>query len=194
MAFTLPPLPYASDALDPHLSQETLEFHHGKHHQTYVTKLNELVGDDKTNADLDDVVLGAAPGPEFNNAAQHWNHTFYWRCMAPAGGGEPEGELAEAIARDFGSFGAFRKELNDTAATHFGSGWAWLVHDGSRLLVTHTSDADLPLRHGQHALLTIDVWEHAYYVDYRNKRPDYVSAFLDHLVSWDFAAENLRQV
>ena len=194
MAFTLLPLPYASGALAPHLSQETLELHHGKHHQTYVTKLNELVGDDKTNADLDDVVLGAAPGPEFNNAAQHWNHTFYWRSMAPAGGGEPEGDLADAITKDFGSLAALRNELEDTAAAHFGSGWAWLVHDGSRLLVTHTSDADLPLRHGQRALLTIDVWEHAYYVDYRNKRPDYISAFLDHLVNWDFAAENLRQV
>jgi Fe-Mn family superoxide dismutase len=193
MAFTLPELPYGLDGLAPHLSRETLEYHHGKHHQTYVTKLNELVGDDKTNDDLDAVVLAAEPGPAFNNAAQHWNHSFYWRSMQPDGGGEPTGELADAIAKDFGGFDAFRKELDTTAGTHFGSGWAWLVHDGSKLLVTHTSDADLPLKHSQRALLTIDVWEHAYYIDYRNKRPDYVGAFLDHLVSWDFAAENLRQ-
>jgi superoxide dismutase, Fe-Mn family len=194
MAFILPPLPYASDALAPHLSQETLELHHGKHHQSYVTKLNELTGGERSNDELEAVILDAAPGGLFNNAAQHWNHTFYWRSMAPTGGGVPEGALADALAEAFGSVDAFSKELNDTAVTHFGSGWAWLVHDGSRLQVAHTSDADLPLKHGQHALLTIDVWEHAYYVDYRNKRPDYVSAFLDHLVNWDFVAENLAQI
>lgn len=194
MAFTLPPLPYELDGLAPHISRETLELHHGKHHQTYVTKLNELVGDDKSDDDLDAVVLGAEPGPVLNNAGQHWNHSFYWRSMAPGGGGEPTGEVAEAIAKDFGSYDAFRKELADAAGTHFGSGWAWLAHDGSKLVVTSTHDADLPLRHGQKALFTIDVWEHAYYVDYRNKRPDYVSAFLDHLVSWDFVAENLRSL
>ena len=193
MAFTLPPLPYALDALSPHLSQETLELHHGKHHQSYVDKLNGLVVD-KGDADLEAVILAAEPGGVFNNAAQHWNHSFYWQSMTPGGGGEPTGELAEAIARDFGAFDTFRAELADAAGTHFGSGWAWLVHDGSRLAVTHTSDADLPLKHSQKALLTIDVWEHAYYVDYRNRRPDYVGAFLDHLVSWDFVAENLRHV
>ncbi|MGK2949837.1 MAG: superoxide dismutase [Acidimicrobiales bacterium] len=193
MAFTLPSLPYAIDALAPHISQETLEFHHGKHHSSYVEKLNGLV-EGKSNDDLETVILDAEPGGVFNNAAQHWNHTFYWSSMAPDGGGEPTGELAEAIAKDFGSFADFKKQLNDAAATHFGSGWAWLVHDGSKLVVTHTSDADLPLKHGQKALLTIDVWEHAYYIDYRNKRPDYVSAFLDNLANWDFAAENLKSV
>ncbi len=193
MAFTLPPLPYAIDALAPHISQETLEFHHGKHHSSYVEKLNGLV-EGKTNTDLETVILDAEPGGVFNNAAQHWNHTFYWSSMAPNGGGEPSGELAEAIAKDFGSFDVLRKELNEAAATHFGSGWAWLVHDGSKLIVTHTADADLPLMHGQKALLTIDVWEHAYYIDYRNKRPDYVGAYLDHLANWDFAAENFTAV
>jgi Fe-Mn family superoxide dismutase len=194
MAFTLPPLPYAPDALAPHLSQETLELHHGKHHNAYVTKLNELTGGEGSDNELDAVVLEATPGALFNNAAQHWNHGFYWRCMAPNGGGAPEGALGDALNEAFGSFDAFSKELNEAAATHFGSGWAWLVHDGSTLRVTHTSDADLPLKHGQKALLTIDVWEHAYYIDYRNRRPDYLSAFLGHLVNWDFVAENLRGV
>ena len=193
MAFSLPPLPYAIDALAPHVSKETLEFHHGKHHNSYVEKLNGLV-EGKTNDDLEAVILGAEPGGVFNNAAQHWNHTFYWSSMAPDGGGEPTGEMAEAITKDFGSFDACKKELNEAAATHFGSGWAWLVHDGSKLAVTHTSDADLPLKHGQKALLTIDVWEHAYYIDYRNKRPDYVGAFLENLANWDFAATNLKAV
>jgi Fe-Mn family superoxide dismutase len=195
MAFTLPPLPYAQDALAPHISAETLEFHHGKHHNTYVTKLNELIGDDsKTNDDLEAVILSAEPGKLFNNAAQHWNHTFYWQSMAPSGGGLPTGELAEAIDRDFGSFEDFRKQLSEEAVNHFASGWAWLVHDGSKLLVTSTHDADLPLKHGQKALFTVDVWEHAYYIDYRNKRPDYLGAFFDGLVNWEFAAQNLSQV
>ncbi|MFL6207146.1 MAG: superoxide dismutase [Acidimicrobiales bacterium] len=188
MAFALPPLPYSPDALAPHLSRETLELHHGKHHQTYVDKLNSLV-DGKSNDDLEDVVVGTDDQKVFNNAAQHWNHSFYWQCMSPTGGGAPSGELAEAIEHDFGSYDAFRKDLATAGETHFGSGWAWLVHDGSKLLVTSTHDADNPLKHGQRALLTIDVWEHAYYVDYRNKRPDYIEAFLDHLVSWDFVAE-----
>jgi Fe-Mn family superoxide dismutase len=190
MPFTLPPLPYALDALEPHLSRETLELHHGKHHQTYVDKLNDLV-EGSSDADLDTVILEAENGTVFNNAAQHWNHSFYWQCMAPDGGGAPEGELAEAIDREFGSLGALSEKLHEAGATHFGSGWAWLVHDGSNLLVTSTHDADLPLAHSQRALLTIDVWEHAYYVDYRNKRPDYLTAFLDHLVNWDFVAKNL---
>ena len=194
MAFTLPELPYAVGALAPHISTETLELHHGKHHNTYVTSLNELTGGEKGDDELEAVILDAKPGALFNNAAQHWNHSFYWRSMSPDGGGAPGGELADALQEAFGSFDAFSKELHDVAATHFGSGWAWLVHDGSRLQVTQTSDADLPLKHSQHALLTIDVWEHAYYVDYRNRRPDYVSAFLDHLVNWDFVAENLKQI
>ncbi len=194
MAFTLPPRPYAPDALAPHVSKETLELHHGKHHNTYVTKLNELTGGEKDESELDAVILEAGSGPVFNNAAQHWNHSFYWQCMAPDGGGAPDGELADAISSAFGTFDAFVEELNKAATTHFGSGYAWLVHDGSGLAVTSTHDADLPLAHGQKALLTIDVWEHAYYVDYRNKRPDYVSAFLDNLVSWDFVARNLKAV
>ena len=190
MAFALPPLPYSPDALAPHLSRETLELHHGKHHQTYVDKLNDLV-EGKSNDDLEAVIVNADEDAVFNNAAQHWNHSFYWQCMSPTGGGTPSGELAEALEHDFGSYDAFRKELATAAETHFGSGWAWLVHDGSKLLVTSTHDADNPLKHSQRALLTLDVWEHAYYVDYRNKRPDYVAAFLDHLVSWDFVAQNL---
>ena len=194
MAFTLPPLPYAYDALAPHISQETLEFHHDKHHQAYVNKLNELTGGDKTDADLEQVILDAEPGGLFNQAAQVWNHTFYWQCMKPNGGGKPDGALNDALSSAFGSADDFVKELNQAAATHFGSGWAWLVHDGSSLKVTHTSDADLPLKHGQKALLTIDVWKHAYYIDYRNKRPDYLNAFLENLVNWDFVAQNLATV
>ncbi|MEQ1788775.1 MAG: superoxide dismutase [Acidimicrobiales bacterium] len=192
MAFTLPPLPYSLDALAPHLSREALELHHGKHHQSYVDKLNELE-EGRTNDDLEALILKADAGPLFNNAAQHWNHSFYWEGMHPDGGGRPTGELAEAIDRDFGSFEDLTKALHEAAATHFGSGWAWLVHDGSTLLVTSTHDADLPLAHSQRALLTIDVWEHAYYVDYRNKRPDYVTAFLDELVHWEFVAQNLAE-
>jgi Fe-Mn family superoxide dismutase len=194
MAYTLPDLPYATDALAPHLSSETLELHHGKHHAGYVAKLNNLTAGEASDADLVQLILDAKPGGLLNNAAQHWNHSFYWRSMSPSGGGVPTGALADALGQAFGSVEAFSKELHDTAATHFGSGWAWLVHDGSTLLVTHTSDADLPLRHAQKALLTIDVWEHAYYVDYRNRRPDYVGAFLEHLVNWDFVAANLAGV
>ena len=190
MAFTLPPLPYSLDGLAPHVSRETLELHHGKHHQKYVDTLNGLV-DGKGNDDLEAVILGTDDQKVLNNAGQHWNHSFYWQCMSPDGGGPPSGELAEAIDRDFGSYDAFRKELATEAETHFASGWAWLVHDGSKLLVTSTHDADLPLRHGQRALLTIDVWEHAYYVDYRNRRPDYIAAFLDELIDWEFVSAQL---
>ena len=192
MAFTLPSLPYSTDALAPRLSAKTLELHHGKHHQKSVDTLNDLV-DGKSNADLDEVVLGTDDTKVFNNAAQHWNHSFYWEGMSPEGGGAPSGAVAEAIERDFGSYDDFRTKFADEAGTHFGSGWAWLVHDGSKLLVTSTHDADLPLKHSQRALLTIDVWEHAYYVDYQNKRPDYVSAFLDHLVNWDFVNKHLSE-
>ncbi|HEY9556351.1 MAG TPA: superoxide dismutase [Acidimicrobiales bacterium] len=195
MAFTLPNLPYDASALAPHLSQETLEFHHGKHHNAYVTKLNELTGGEKTDADLEAVILEAdVPSGLFNQAAQHWNHSFYWKCMAPNGGGAPSGELADAINSAFGSLEEFNKKISQEGATHFASGWAWLVHDGSKLDVISTHDADLPLKHGQKALLTIDVWEHAYYIDYRNKRPDYIGAFLENLVNWDFVAQNLSEV
>lgn len=191
MAFTLPPLPYGLDELAPHLSAETLELHHSKHHAAYVDKLNELTEGEVGDDELDRVVLESG-GHLLEQAGQHWNHSFYWRCMAPDGGGAPDGDLADSLATTFGSFDAFAKELHEAASTHFGSGWAWLVHDGFGLAITTTHDADLPLRHGQRALLTIDLWEHAYYVDHRNRRGDYLTAFLDHLVCWDFVADNLR--
>ncbi|MCY1022275.1 superoxide dismutase [Pyxidicoccus sp. MSG2] len=190
MPFTLPELPYSKDALAPHLSAETLEFHHGKHHAAYVTNLNKLLeGNAEANRTLEEVILGS-DGGVFNNAAQVWNHTFYWHCMKPNGGGRPTGELAEAIQRDFGSFEKFREEFANAAATQFGSGWAWLVIEGGKLKVTKTGNADLPMKHGQKALLTIDVWEHAYYVDFRNARPRYIDTFLDKLVNWEFVARN----
>ena len=191
MAFELPPLPYAMDALAPHISQETLEYHYGKHHQTYVTNLNNLVaGTDDENASLEDIIA-KAEGGLFNNAAQVWNHTFYWSSLSPSGGGEPTGDVAEAINAAFGSYAAFREEFAKAATTQFGSGWAWLVDDGSGLKITQTANADLPLKHSQKALLTIDVWEHAYYIDFRNARPKYIDTYLDHLVNWDFVAQNL---
>jgi Fe-Mn family superoxide dismutase len=190
MPFTLPDLPYAKDALAPHLSKETLEYHHDKHHNTYVTNLNTLtsamgVGDNQ----LAEVIL-TAEGPTFNNAAQVWNHSFYWKCMKPGGGGEPSGKLVEAIGRDFGSFEEFTKQFTEAAVGQFGSGWAWLTESAGVLKVVKTSNADLPMKHGMTALLTVDVWEHAYYIDYRNARAKYVEAFLTHLVNWDFVAAN----
>lgn len=190
MPFTLPELPYAKDALAPHISAETLEFHHGKHHAAYVTNLNKLLeGKPEANKSLEEVILGS-DGGVFNNAAQVWNHTFYWHCMKPNGGGRPTGALADAINRDFDSFEKFREEFANAAATQFGSGWAWLVLDNGKLKVTKTGNADLPMKHGQKALLTIDVWEHAYYVDFRNARPKYIDTFLEKLVNWDFVARN----
>jgi Fe-Mn family superoxide dismutase len=191
MPFTLPPLPYAKEALAPHLSAETLDLHHGKHHQTYVTNLNKLLeGKPEANQPLEKVIL-ASEGGVFNNAAQVWNHTFYWSSMKPKGGGAPTGKLLEAVNRDFGSVAKLKEQFAEAAKTQFGSGWAWLVEAGGKLQVVKTANADLPMKHGQKALLTCDVWEHAYYVDYRNRRPDYVTAFLEHLVDWDFAAKNL---
>ena len=192
MAFTLPALPYDKSALAPHLSSEPLETHHGKHHNAYVTNLNKLLeGKPEADKSLEDIILGS-DGPVFNNAAQIWNHTFYWSSIKPNGGGVPTGELLTALQRDFGSFDKFKEELSNAAATQFGSGWAWLVLDKGKLAVTKTSNADLPLKHGQKALLTIDVWEHAYYIDYRNLRPKYIETFLQHLVNWDFALANLK--
>ncbi len=194
MAFTLPDLPYGADALAPYLSQETLEYHHGKHHNAYVTNLNGLIeGTDLASKSLEDIIM-SAEGGVFNNAAQVWNHTFYWRCMKPGGGGEPKGDLAAAIEQAFGSFDAFKTEFSQAAVTQFGSGWAWLVDDGGTLKITKTSNADLPMKHGQTALLTVDVWEHAYYIDFRNLRPKYVETFLASLVDWDFVAANLAAV
>jgi Fe-Mn family superoxide dismutase len=193
MAFTLPPLPYDKNALAPHTSAETLEYHYGKHHQAYVTNLNKLIeGKPEESKSLEDIIR-SSEGPLFNNSAQVWNHTFFWQCMKPAGGDKPSGDLAAAINRDFGSHEKFVEQFSNAAATQFGSGWAWLVLDKGKLAVTKTANADLPLKHGQTALLTLDVWEHAYYIDYRNQRPKFIETFLNHLVNWDFALANLKK-
>ena len=191
MAFELPALPYAQDALAPHISAETLEYHYGKHHQTYVTNLNKLVeGTEFENAELTDVIM-KSDGGLFNNSAQVWNHTFYWSSMSPDGGGAPTGEVADAINSAFGSYDEFRSKFAEAATTQFGSGWAWLVDSGSGLEIMKTANADLPMKHGSKALLTIDVWEHAYYIDFRNARPNYINTYLDSLVNWDFVAQNM---
>jgi Fe-Mn family superoxide dismutase len=193
MAFTLPPLPYDKAALAPHISAETLEFHYGKHHQAYVTNLNKLLeGKPEASKSLEEIIT-SSEGGVFNNAAQIWNHTFYWHSMKPQGGGAPTGDIAAAITRDFGSFDKFKEEFTAAATTQFGSGWAWLVLEKGKLAVTKTGNADLPMKHGQKALLTIDVWEHAYYIDFRNARPKYIETFLGHLANWDFANENLKK-
>ncbi|RYZ43622.1 MAG: superoxide dismutase [Fe] [Myxococcaceae bacterium] len=193
MAFTLPELPYKKDALAPHISAETLEYHHGKHHNAYVTNLNKLIdGKPEASKSLIDIIL-SSDGGVFNNSAQVWNHTFYWHCMAPNGGGEPRGELADAINGAFGTFAKFKEEFANAATTQFGSGWAWLVQEkDGKLGIAKTGNADLPMKHGQKALLTIDVWEHAYYIDYRNARPKYIETFLTSLVNWDFVTQNLK--
>ena len=190
MQHQLPPLPYALDALQPHISKETLEYHYGKHHQAYVTNLNNLVkGTEFEGASLEEIIRKSSGGI-FNNAAQIWNHTFYWNCLAPRAGGEPKGALAEAIGRKFGSFGAFKEAFSKSAVGNFGSGWTWLVKKADGTVdIVNTSNAATPLTGADKPLLTCDVWEHAYYVDYRNRRPDYVAAFWN-LVHWDFAAKN----
>ncbi len=191
MAIELPPLPYAMDALGTYISQETLEFHYGKHHNAYVTNLNGMIeGTDQADSSLEDIIA-ASDGPMFNNAAQVWNHTFYWNSMSPSGGGEPTGDVAEAINSAFGSYAGFREQFTTAAKTQFGSGWAWLADSGSGLEIMKTSNADLPLAHSAKALLTIDVWEHAYYIDYRNARPSYIDTFMDHLLNWDHVSANL---
>ena len=190
MAYELPALPYAIDALAPHISKETLEYHHGKHHQAYVNKLNEFTdGSVSNDSELEKTIM-EYEGGLFNQAAQIWNHTFYWNSMAPGAGGAPEGEIGEAINSAFGSYDGFKDEFAKAATTQFGSGWAWLIQGDKGLEITQTSNADLPLKHGQKALLTIDVWEHAYYIDFRNARPGYIDTFLDNLVNWDFVAKN----
>ena len=192
MAITLPALPYARDALAPHISAETIDFHYGKHHQAYLDNLNkQIAGTEFENLDLE-AIIRKSQGGMFNNAAQVWNHSFYWNCLKPNGGGEPKGKLAEAINAAFGSFQAFKDQFTQTALTTFGSGWAWLVQrpDGSLALVS-TSNAATPLTGSDTALLTCDVWEHAYYVDYRNARAKYVEAFWN-LVNWDFVASQMR--
>jgi Fe-Mn family superoxide dismutase len=192
MAIALPALPYDRDALAPHISAETIDFHYGKHHQTYVDNLNkQIAGTEFEALDLE-AIIRKSQGGMFNNAAQVWNHTFYWNCLKPAGGGEPKGKLADAINAAFGSFQAFKDQFTQTALTTFGSGWAWLVQrpDGTLALVS-TSNAATPLTGNDTALLTCDVWEHAYYVDYRNARAKYVEAFWN-LVNWDFVASQMR--
>jgi Fe-Mn family superoxide dismutase len=195
MPFELPPLPYAKDALGPHMSEQTLEFHHGKHHQTYVNTLNGLIeGTENERRSLEEIILGAEPGtPLLNNAGQNWNHTFFWSCMTPGGGGEPEGELKTAIEQSFGSVDTFLQTFTEKATKLFGSGWTWLARGDNGLEIVQTSNADLPLKHGKTALLTLDVWEHAYYLDYQNARPAYVETWLQHLVNWEFAAANLEK-
>jgi len=194
--FTLPKLPYAENALEPVISANTMSFHYGKHHKTYVDNLNNLVkGTDYENATLEKIITETAGKADkaglFNNAAQTWNHTFYWHSMKPKGGGKPTGKLATMIDSSFGGFDAFRKELATTTVSQFGSGWGWLVLDGGALKVVKTSNAEVPFTKGQKPLLTIDVWEHAYYLDQQNKRAAYVDAVIDNLLNWDFAAQNL---
>ena len=191
MSYTLPALPYALNALEPHVSQKTLEFHYGKHHQAYVTNLNNLVpGNRFENATLEDIVMGAE-GPIFNNGAQVWNHTFYFTSFSPKGGGEPVGKISDDIKKSFGSFGEFKEKFSKAAATLFGSGWAWLIKnaDGS-LEIIQESNAGNPLKKGLKPILTCDVWEHAYYLDYQNRRPDYIESFWK-LVDWEVVGKRL---
>jgi Fe-Mn family superoxide dismutase len=192
MEHALPELPYAKDALAPHISAETLEFHYGKHHQAYVTNLNNLIkGTEFESLDLEAIIKKAPAGGVFNNSAQVWNHTFFWNSMAPNGGGEPTGALGDAIKAKWGSFEDFKKAFTASAVGNFGSGWTWLVKkaDGS-VDIVNTTAAGTPLTTADKALLCIDVWEHAYYIDYRNRRPDFVATFLSSLANWDFAAKN----
>lgn len=193
--FKLPPLPYAENALEPVISARTIGFHYGKHHQGYVNNLNKLVtGTPLADQPLEAVVKATANPDQtaiFNNAAQVWNHTFYWNSLKPKGGGKPTGALAEMIDKSFGGFEQFKAEFAKAATGQFGSGWVWLVKDGDKLAVVKTGNADNPLVHGQKPLLTVDVWEHAYYLDYQNRRAEYVTAVLDGLINWDFAAQNL---
>ncbi len=197
MTFTLPALPYAKDALAPHISANTFDFHHGKHHNAYVVKLNELIaGTEFEKASLEEIIRATAGKAEkaalFNNAAQHWNHSFFWHCLKPNGGGKPTGEVAARIERDLGGYEKFAADFKNAALTQFGSGWAWLVKDASGTLkITKTANADLPMAHGETALLTVDVWEHAYYLDFQNRRPDFVQTVLDSLVNWEFVNANL---
>ena len=195
MPFTLPDLPFAKNALSPHMSAETLDFHHGKHHRTYVDKTNDLAGKaglaGKSLIELVKAAKDKGDTKLFNNSAQLWNHSFFWQCLAPATGQKPTGELASMIERDFGSVETLLEKLGTESAEHFSNGWGWLVLDGSKLKVTSLHDADTPLVHGLTPLFTLDVWEHAYYIDYRNERPKFASAVLQNIVNWDFVAMNL---
>ena len=196
MAFELPSLPYEKDALAPYMSSETLDFHHGKHHQTYVTNLNNLVKDsDMQDASLEDIVVKSSKDSSmagvFNNAGQHWNHILFWQCMKPNGGGAMPSELENRINSDFGSVDQFKEAFVQAGTTQFGSGWAWLAIDNGKLVVTKSANASNPLVDGMKPILGCDVWEHSYYIDYRNKRPDYLKAFIDNLVNWEFVTSQL---
>ncbi|MFO0594272.1 MAG: superoxide dismutase [Myxococcaceae bacterium] len=192
MKFELAPLPYAKNALVPHMSEETFNFHYEKHHAAYMTNLKGLLeGKPEAEKSLEEIVKTSS-GKVFNNAAQVWNHDFFWKSMKPAGGGEPTGALADAIKKDFGSFADFKKQFQDAAVAQFGSGWAWLVKAGDKLQIVTTSNAETPITKGQTALLTCDVWEHAYYIDHRNARAKFVESFLNNLANWDFAAANFK--
>ena len=196
MAFTLPALPYEKTALEPYISANTLDFHHGKHHNAYVNKLNELIaGSDLEGKSLEDIIKATANDASkagiFNNAAQVWNHSFYWDSMVKNGGGKPTGEIANKIDNDFGSYDNFKKEFHTAGMTQFGSGWAWLVLEGDKLKIVKTANAETPITKGLKPIIVADVWEHAYYLDFQNKRPDYLNSFLDNLVNWDFANKNL---
>lgn len=198
MTIQLPDLPYTTDALAPYISARTLEFHHDKHHAAYVANANKLIaGSPLENAPLEEIIKAAVADPAkkglFNNAAQVWNHTFYWNSLKPNGGGKPAGKLAAAVDAAFGSYDAFAADFAAKAAGQFGAGWAWLVDNAGKLEIVTTSNADTPLVHGLKPLLTADVWEHAYYLDYQNRRPDYLKTFLDHLANWDFAAANFEK-
>jgi Fe-Mn family superoxide dismutase len=191
MAITLPELPFDKGALAPHISERTIEFHYGKHHKTYVEKTNALIeGTDLAGEDLASIITESSSDFSksgiFNNAAQVWNHSFYWNCMKPGGGGAPSGSIAQNVDSTFGSYEKFAEEFKNAGVTQFGSGWAWLVLNDGQLEIIKTSNADTPIVHGLKPLLTVDVWEHAYYLDYQNRRPDYLGAFLEHLVNWDF--------
>jgi len=196
MSFELPSLPYANDALAPYMSAETLDFHHGKHHQTYVTNLNNLIKDtDLQNSSLEEIVVKSAKETSmagvFNNAGQHWNHVLFWQCMKPNGGGAIPSELEKKLNEDFGSVDKFKEAFIQAGTTQFGSGWAWLAVNNGKLVVTKSANASNPLVDGMKPILGCDVWEHSYYIDYRNKRPDYLKAFLDNLVNWEFVASQL---
>ncbi len=197
MAFDLPPLPYSRDALAPHISEETLNYHYGKHHQAYVTNLNKLIeGTDLADAPLEKIIVEASKDSSkaglFNNAAQVWNHTFYWHSMKPGGGGKPSGAIADKIDADFGSYDKFAEEFKAAGGGQFGSGWAWLVLKDGKLAIRKTPNAETPVtEEGATPLLTMDVWEHAYYLDYQNSRPNYMGAFIENLINWDFVNQNL---
>jgi Fe-Mn family superoxide dismutase len=196
MAITLPNLPYAKEALAPYISANTLDFHYGKHHKAYVDNLNKLIeGTELAGKSLEEIIQIVAKDSSktgvFNNAAQTWNHSFYWKCLKKGGGGTPTGAVAAKINATWGNFDKFAEELKNAGITQFGSGWAWLVLDGGQLKITKTANADTPIAHGQKPLLTIDVWEHAYYLDYQNRRPDYLAAVIQNLINWDFVNSNL---